>query len=295
MKTMHKFVFTVTVTVFVLVAADLQAGRWLSRDPITENAGFVARDAQVTMNFIQRNGPSLYAFTRNNPVMMIDPLGLDTLLLIIGEEFNNQSDVFRRSAAYYISTYKNANFDSKCDAVVTVDLTGTGENAVRIVQTAFSKVKSIRIIGYLGHSGKRNLFLTEQPSKGANLGLIDVDENRSLDDPDRTYYATSISHLDFGNLTKNASVYLLSCQAGAILAPEMAKRIDKPVLATPSYVNFDSRGRAFIRLHRSLFTGGWKWNNGSPKKGLRDEVWSQESADKIQQELNQLINSLKAK
>jgi hypothetical protein len=55
----------------LLLAADAQAGRWLSRDPLQEGAGFVARDA------IQRE-PNPYVFVLNDSVNKIDPFGLWT-------------------------------------------------------------------------------------------------------------------------------------------------------------------------------------------------------------------------
>ena len=64
------------ITVFVFVA-DTQAGRWLSRDPIHDGAGFVQRDPAPQYQFIdRRNEPNIYAFVRNNPLTYIDRLGL---------------------------------------------------------------------------------------------------------------------------------------------------------------------------------------------------------------------------
>ena len=74
MNTIQKVVLAVTTT--IILGADAQAGRWLSRDPIQEGAGFVQRDPQPTLDFIQRNGPSPYVFVRNNPPRFVDPLGL---------------------------------------------------------------------------------------------------------------------------------------------------------------------------------------------------------------------------
>jgi hypothetical protein len=50
----------------MISVANTQAGRWLSRDPIEDGAGFVQRDPQ----------PNIYAFVDNNPVIMVDPFGL---------------------------------------------------------------------------------------------------------------------------------------------------------------------------------------------------------------------------
>jgi len=77
MKPLRKVVLTITAT--IIIAADANAGRWLSRDPIEEGAGFVQRDPTPEVKFLlpqQRNEPNLYAFVRNNPVNSIDLLGL---------------------------------------------------------------------------------------------------------------------------------------------------------------------------------------------------------------------------
>jgi hypothetical protein len=76
MNAIHKAVLAVTAT--IIVAADAHAGRWLSRDPIEDGAGFVQRDPLPQPQFIsqQRNEPNLYAFVRNNPIDSIDLLGL---------------------------------------------------------------------------------------------------------------------------------------------------------------------------------------------------------------------------
>jgi hypothetical protein len=68
------------ITAVIVVATDAHAGRWLSRDPIEDGAGFVQRDPLPPMSIIprQRGEPNLYAFVRNNPVTHIDLLGLLT-------------------------------------------------------------------------------------------------------------------------------------------------------------------------------------------------------------------------
>ena len=76
MKTIQKVVLAITTT--IIVATDAHAGRWISRDPIQEGAGFVQRDPMPQLNIIpqRRNEPNLYVFVRNNPANLIDPLGL---------------------------------------------------------------------------------------------------------------------------------------------------------------------------------------------------------------------------
>jgi len=60
------------------VVGEARAGRWLSRDPIQDGAGFVERDPmpQTELDIDQGNELNLYAFVANNPVSQIDPLGL---------------------------------------------------------------------------------------------------------------------------------------------------------------------------------------------------------------------------
>jgi hypothetical protein len=65
MKTILQKTF-LSCTAFVVVAAEAQAGRWLSRDPIEDGAGFVQRE------------PNPYVFVLNAPIDYVDPLGLWT-------------------------------------------------------------------------------------------------------------------------------------------------------------------------------------------------------------------------
>ena len=49
-------------------AYDAEKGRWLNRDPLGEFVNF---------NLDKPTGPDLYAYSKNNPINLIDPLGLD--------------------------------------------------------------------------------------------------------------------------------------------------------------------------------------------------------------------------
>ena len=66
-----------------VLAADAQAGRWLSRDPIQEGAGFVQRDPVPPVEFgpaiEPRNEPNLYVFVRNDGINSLDSFGLATI------------------------------------------------------------------------------------------------------------------------------------------------------------------------------------------------------------------------
>ncbi|MCX6917481.1 MAG: hypothetical protein NT167_31350 [Verrucomicrobia bacterium] len=103
MNAIQKVALTIIAT--IMVAADANAGRWLSRDPIQEGAGFVQRDPKPPLEFIPvqprrisnidllgkpypklrdrslqalSREPNPYAFVLNNPENYSDPFGLTT-------------------------------------------------------------------------------------------------------------------------------------------------------------------------------------------------------------------------
>jgi len=63
----------------ILLAANAQAGRWLTRDPIE----FMERDPKPSDVGFQEQ-LNLYRFVDNNPVNYIDPLGLLTVVVVGG-------------------------------------------------------------------------------------------------------------------------------------------------------------------------------------------------------------------
>jgi RHS repeat-associated protein len=77
MKTIQKICFCFAV--IILLAANANAGRWLTRDPI----GFMELDPRPTisgtipsMAFDDPQQINLYAYVLNNPINEIDPMGL---------------------------------------------------------------------------------------------------------------------------------------------------------------------------------------------------------------------------
>ena len=80
MKTNPRFMFAVAI--FIVTFANAQAGRWLSRDPIEEGAGFVQREPMPEIQLIVqeqqglRTEPNLYALVGNNVVNHVDAFGL---------------------------------------------------------------------------------------------------------------------------------------------------------------------------------------------------------------------------
>jgi uncharacterized protein RhaS with RHS repeats len=79
MRTIGKICFCVVV--MILLAANANAGRWLTQDPI----GFMERDLPASQI-------NLYAFVGNNPVNRIDPLGLYWLVSSTPFPGQNPSD-----------------------------------------------------------------------------------------------------------------------------------------------------------------------------------------------------------
>jgi hypothetical protein len=72
MKTIQKICFCFAV--IILLAANAEAGRWLTKDPIE----FMERDAKPTSSPAASRDThiNLYEFVGNNPINNIDPLGL---------------------------------------------------------------------------------------------------------------------------------------------------------------------------------------------------------------------------
>ena len=244
---------------------DTRNGRWINRDPIEENGGL-----------------NLYGFIENKGSNVIDVLGNDTLLLIVGEEYINNTNVFSRSADYYASLYKNGGkYNPHCDAVVKLELSGKGGRAVDLVIRSMAEIKALRYVYYIGHGGPCNLFLTGAVEPGANIGFIDVNINNRTDDDPAQFFATSLYSLPKFNLTKHAQLGMLSCHTGMYLAPALAEHFDRPVQAAKGSVNYKDDGQAFVRLHRVLISGGFKYY-GQPSdfNAPRDECWSEEMARK---------------
>ena len=77
MKTAQKFWFCVVA--IILFAANADAGRWLTRDPIE----FMERDPRPDAGDFQEQ-LNLYRFVDNNPINLIDPLGLDPRSDLLG-------------------------------------------------------------------------------------------------------------------------------------------------------------------------------------------------------------------
>jgi len=179
MNAIQKVVLTITAT--TIVAADAHAGRWLSRDPIQEGAGFVQRDPVGAFDFDQLQGePNLYAFVINDPLNFADPWGLITIgfygadtwftfpnegnkkMMQIGQEVG-AAKMFRslshRAAFRFLLSQLDTNGDGKydeCDKEEPIKIFGHSWGAISAVKLAreiyFSpkfKRKDIQIVAVI--------------------------------------------------------------------------------------------------------------------------------------------------
>ena len=80
MKTFRKLSLAFAAT--IIIAVDANAGRWLSRDPITEGAGLVQRDPTPEIRITlakPHHEPNLFAFILNSPQNWIDADGREAM------------------------------------------------------------------------------------------------------------------------------------------------------------------------------------------------------------------------
>lgn len=156
MKTIQKVVLTLAAT--SIIGADAHAGRWLSRDPIEDGAGFVQRDPRPQPDFsVVQGQPNLYAFVGNDGINNVDLLGLlnvirlgfkgaggtegrpgQTWLLNLSSEqrFGSQSVM---QALWYIFKKLDTNKDgviNDCDEDADIRVTGYSWGGWSAVQLA---------------------------------------------------------------------------------------------------------------------------------------------------------------
>jgi RHS repeat-associated protein len=261
-----------------------ELGRLINRDPIV-SLYHNAKDSDVREEAKLKAALYAYQYTLNNPLTFVDPFGLDTMLIIIGDEFEGSS-MFQSAAAMAAKKYKESQYYNEgCDAVVTVNLTGAKDNAAMQVQQALNKVKGIRFFLYYGHSSSKYIYLTNTSGYGANISA-----NGSSKQFGDKYNSIAVTSLSTINITKHAVGGFYSCQAGGEIAGAFANHFGIPFEASPEYVNYSDDGQPFIKIWGKsdfwrLRTGGWKWYGGSPAGRSRadyprDFSWGEDAARK---------------
>jgi len=254
-----------------------EISRWLSRDPVTglgwktiTNMG-IPREGVTPSGRPELPGNRLYVFLNNNPLSAIDPKGTDTLLIIIGEEYfgSPPSQIFQNAANVAEAKYTSSeHFDSCCDAVVKVDLTGTGNNAYSIVQEAFNSTKCIRFIAFFGHGSQKILYLTGQSGAGSNIsqtgGVVDGFNTSSLG---------GISKANvLGGECASAGIFSCYANAGTVnIAGAVSSYFGIPVEAAAGGVSYTSYSGPVIPWYELIFEGAsFEYVGGTPV--TRDDV-----------------------
>lgn len=164
MNAIQKVVLILTAT--IIVAADAHAGRWLSRDPIQEGAGFVQRDPMPEMDFsqLQQSEPNLYAFVLNDPLDQFDALGLVTVgfygadtpftfpnegnikMKAIADELG--APIYRSLAIYPAYDYLLRYFRSKSDC--------DNDEPIKIFGHSWGGISAVKLARWVGRSELRH-------------------------------------------------------------------------------------------------------------------------------------------
>lgn len=233
--------------------------RWLNQDPLGESGGI-----------------NLYGFAGNDPVNGVDPFGLKTFLLLVGED---KSDLFKRVAPKWAKVLeRSADFNVVEDRVVVSEAYD-----VRSVRRALITNKDIGYIGYLGHGGPGVLYLGVPSGEMFNLSFFGGSVGEASE-------STAISFLPKWNLRKDAVIDLFSCNStvsdtgGTSIAQAFADYFGVPVQGAGAGVSFNvipklgptstPRIRAILAIHSWLNNavyqdGGGGWRIVAPRTKTR--------------------------
>ena len=182
MKTIQKIWFCFAV--IILFAANANAGRWLTRDPIE----FMERDPRPTisgtipsMAFDDPQQINLYAYVLNNPINFIDPLGLIgtpaenlALVLAVGEEEAAETigpaaariaaQSIERKAAEELAAKAAQALEKRCVSNVG-KLANKFRKSPQEIKDALHKAKDA-LQRYKGKGMKGNVDVTVDPTTG---------------------------------------------------------------------------------------------------------------------------------
>jgi RHS repeat-associated protein len=224
---------------------DPNTGRWLNRDPLGE-----------------RGGVNLYGFVKNSPTNAVDRLGLDTFLLIVGED---SSGVPLQAAAFTRKREIKArsDFQPYCDNVAIVNAKNFDQ-----FQDALKTHKDIIEIHIFAHGNPGILFLGEGTEAGSNLTQyggkftitgFDFEERRFTK---HTFNSVPYTTLHTGNIKKvgiktgdiTKSPYSVNARRGGIW-------IESCFSSKPDLGNWQGFGSAFT------LAGGMGKHFGLPGHG----------------------------
>lgn len=253
---------------------DSEIGRWMGVDPLV-------RDLQVKhLVFPQKlNG---YGYVVNNSLKNIDIWGLDSALIVYGEDTGRKNpDAWKDKAESRAQELRaqdekritNGEKALYSDGIVVVD-----GRTIHGWNNALGNNKDITLIEYYGHSDQNALYLSEQY----------LDQNSLSTDDDRTTAIVSIyrntflgpldqyedgskdihvNDLDSQNVKENARIHLWSCnttRGNDNIAQSFADHFDVPVWGANTFTNF--YGHTAFTKSWGKYRGHFEWaypNNGS--------------------------------
>ena len=222
---------------------DSRIGRWISNDPLQRS------------ELTQIHG---YAYVGNNPIIFVDPFGLDSAVIIYGNEYKEDRkdpDAYKRKAeARADELQREDNMREKMgmelkysDGIITVDGSDP-ENW----KEALSEIEDIALIVYYGHaSSSWGLLLDKSPdnaSENVTLALSVVALSEYSDGSSDMY----ITDLPTQNIKSDAQIYLLGCNTATggnkSIANTFAQHFRAATLGIRGYTNFKGHHAYVDRL-----------------------------------------------
>jgi RHS repeat-associated protein len=181
-----------------------------------------------------------YVYTKNKPIIRVDPDGLEDVLIFKTERNPRRDppDPWGKAANYLANKYKRT-FAGK---YATLNVKIIAVNRVSQVNKQLYSSSDIVKIAFVGHSDQAMIAVGSESKSDTNIS--------SMGGPNDV----NPGSLDWSNLKSEASIDIMGCHAGAgqdSIAQEVANASGVSVTAPDSYLNFDeSTGEPFMRWFR---------------------------------------------